>query len=112
MFQKLYLCHLFYLLLLLCNISQSAGVEGWKIYEEEFQSAQNSLEIMTPGFFSVNLSKTLQKLSSKGVHIRILMDSTYLTDPTNTIGNLKDNLSVRILEDHRQIPVTTVIIDR
>jgi hypothetical protein len=108
------LCRLYTVLLILqvLTIQSYAQTQGWRYYHEEFSGANNSIEIITPGFFSIHLSKTLKNLSSKGVHIRILLDSSNLDDPTNSIGTLKDNISVRILEESRLIPLTLIIIDR
>jgi len=91
---------------------QSANPSGWMRYEKSFLEAKSSIEILAPGFFSIHLSKALEKKASEGIHVRILLDSTYLDDPTNHIGILSENLSLRIREESRLIPLTLVILDR
>lgn len=106
---------LFQFLCALCLTRSICGMtpaDTQKLYEKIILEAKTSVEIMTPGFFSINLSKVLTKKVSNGVHVRILLDSTYLNDSSNCIGILTPNLSLRIHEETRLVPMTILILDR
>ena len=101
-----------YCLSLIQNFAGSLQTSSQELYEKTILEAKTSVEILTPGFFSIQLVKVLNDQASKGIHIRILLDSTYLDDPSNCIGILAPNLSLRLRKEVRLIPTTVVILDR
>lgn len=92
--------------------TEATKIENSSGYAEIFRSARYRIDILTPGFFSIRLSKLLKSLKEQGILIRILMDSTFLTDPENSILELHDALPLRILEDVRRIPHNLILIDQ
>jgi hypothetical protein len=92
-------------------LSQAVETSQTSSYAQIFRQAQYRIDILTPGFFSIRLSKLLKTLKSKGILIRILTDVTFMMDPENSILELHQALPLRILDEVRRIPHNLILVD-